>query len=244
MTASLALLSPDIVKRRVMVALELVDPITGRLAGADMRVSGPGFAAPSVTRAGQIVWTDPQPPLDPADPAPPPDRQLAIEAIARHGQFAPYSRTLTLPVRLKDVPPPVYRDTLVPTGLYQAPPGRLAAAGMLIDAAASRQPVAGAKVRIWLQSRNDAAALDSNYQAISDTRGGFVAVVGDLAGDASMPQKAPAPDGAVIGWIAFTVGATTRHSLLLPLRRGRLFQAPAPFVWAALAAAPPALPAP
>jgi hypothetical protein len=115
---------------------------------------------------------------------------------------------------------------------------------MLIDAAASRQPVVGAKVRIWLQSRNDAAALDSNYQAISDTRGGFVAVVGDLAGDASMPQKAPAPDGAVVGWIAFTVGATTRHSPLLPLRRSRLFHAPAPFVWAALAAAPPALPAP
>ena len=244
MTASLTLLSPDIVKRRVMVALELVDPVTGRLAGADMRISGPGFAAPSVTRAGQIVWTDPQPPLDPADPAPPPDRQLAVEAVAHRGQFAPYGRTLTLPVRPKDVPPPVYRDTLVPTGLYQTPPGRLAVAGMLIDTVAARQPVAEAKVRLWLQSRNDAAALDSNYQAISDARGGFVAVVGDLAGDTAMLQKPPAPDGALVGWIAITLGATTRHSPLLPLRQGRLFQAPAPFVWAALAAAPPALPAP
>lgn len=244
MTASATLLSPDIIKRRVMVALELVDPVTGRLAGADMRVSGPGFAVPSITRAGQIVWTDPQPPLDPADPAPPPDRQLAIEAVARQGQYAAYARTLTLPVRPKDVPPPVYRDTLVPTGLYRPPPGRLAAAGMLIDAAATRQPILGAKVRIWLQSRNDAAALDSNYEAISDARGGFVTVVGDLAGDAPMPQKPPAPDGALVGWIAFTVGASTRHSPLLPLRQSRLFQAPAPFVWATLAAAPPALPAP
>jgi len=242
--ASLALLSPDVVKRRVMVALELVDPITGRLAGAEMRIGGPGFATPSVTRAGQIVWTDPQPPLDPADPTPPPDRKLAVGAIADRGQYAAYARTLTLPVRLKDVPPPVYRDVLVPTGLYQVPAGRLASTGMLIDAAASRQPVAGAKVRIWLQSRNDAAALDSNYQGISDDRGGFVAVVGDLAGDAPMPQKPPSPDGAVVGWIAFTLGATTRHSPLLPLRQGRLHRAPAPFVWAALAAAPPALPAP
>lgn len=244
MTVPHTLTSPDTVKRRVMVALELVDPITGRLAGPDMRISGPGFATPSVTRAGQIVWTDPQPPLDPGAPTAPPDRKLAVGAIANGGQYAPYARTLTLPVRPKNVPPPVYRDTLVPTGLYQAPPGRLAAAGMLIDAAASRAPVAGAVIRIWLQSRNDAAALDGNYQAISDDRGGFVTVVGDLAGDAPMPQKPPSPDGAVVGWIAFTLGAITRHSPLLPFRQGRLYRAPAPFVWAVLAAAPPALPAP
>ncbi|MEI9852786.1 MAG: hypothetical protein WDN24_20150 [Sphingomonas sp.] len=52
MTASLTLLSPDTVKRRVMVALELVDPVTGRLAGAGMRIRAPGFAPPSITRAG------------------------------------------------------------------------------------------------------------------------------------------------------------------------------------------------
>jgi hypothetical protein len=235
MTVALTLLSPDTIKRRMLVALELIDPVTGRPSGGAMRVRAPGFAPPTVTRAGQIVWTDPEPPAQ---------RKIEILAVADRGQFAPYPLMLTIPARLPGAAAVIHRDTLVPTGLYEAPPGRLAVSGMLIDAVATRQPVVGATVRIWLQSRNDAAALDSGYQGLSDARGGFVAFVGDLGSDAPMPLAPPAPEGGLVGWLAVTLGNVTCHSPLLPVRQSRLYRAPAPFVWAALSATPPPLPAP
>ncbi|MDB5678518.1 hypothetical protein [Sphingomonas bacterium] len=233
MTAMLALQSPDTITHRMMIALELVDPVTGRAAGQAMRVHAPDFRPATVTRAGQIVWID----TAPSEP-----RKLVVEAVADRGQFAPYADILMIPPRLPGAAAIVHRVTLTPTGLYQAPPGRLSVAGMLIDTVAARQPLAGAKVRIWLQSRNDAAVLDSNYEGLSDDRGGFVAVVGDLGGDTPMLLKPPAPDGGLVGWLAVTVGATTRHSPLLPLRQSRPYRAPAPFAWADLAPNPPALP--
>ena len=239
MTGALDLMSPDTIERRMLVALVLIDPVTGRPAGGAMRVSAKGFAPPRVTRAGQIVWTDPEP------PAP---RTIEITAVADRGQFAPYPPApnpplkLAIPARLPGAAAVIHTDTLVPTGLYEAPPGRLSTAGMLIDTAAARQPIAGAKVRIWLQSRNDAAALDSDYEGLRDDRGGFVAFVGDLGGDGPMPLAPPAPEGGLVGWLAVTVGATTRHSPLLPLRQSRLYRVPAPFIWANMAAGPPAFP--
>lgn len=235
-----AMLSPDTFRRRLLVALELIDPVTNRPAGAAMRVTAKGFAPPTVTRAGQIVWTDPEPPAA---------RTIEIAGVADCGQFAPYPAvTLNIPVRAPGAAPVIHRDTLVPTGLYEPPAGRLALAGMLIDTAAARDPIVGAKLRIWFQSRNAATALDSQYEARSDERGGFVAFAGDLGSDAPMPLKPPAsplppaPDGSVVAWLAVTVGATTRHSALQPLRQARLLRAPLPLIWADLAATPPAFP--
>jgi hypothetical protein len=73
----------------------------------------------------------------------------------------------------------------------------------------------------------------------------FMAVVTDLGGRDLLPTpppqvgQPPAPEGGVVGWVAFTTGGATRHSDLLPLRQGRLLRPPAPFAWTALNAAEP-----
>ena len=61
-STALGLHTPDEVKRRVMFALELVDPVTGRLAFADMVVTAPGFAPPVRSASGRFVWIDVDPP--------------------------------------------------------------------------------------------------------------------------------------------------------------------------------------
>ena len=58
MTGALNLVSPDTIERRVLVAVELRDPITGLLAGRAMCIRAPGLAPPTVTRAGQRKSTD------------------------------------------------------------------------------------------------------------------------------------------------------------------------------------------
>src|SRR5215204_2570315 len=61
-STALGLHTPDEVKRRVMFALELVDPVTGRLAFEDMIVTAPGFAPPVRSASGRFVWIDVDPP--------------------------------------------------------------------------------------------------------------------------------------------------------------------------------------
>lgn len=235
MSAVFPLAQADRIQRRVLLALELVDPITGRLAGHDLSVQAKGFSPPTVTRLGQIVWTDPEPPAD---------RTVAIEVAARRGQFAPYTAVVTVPARGPHVPVVVHRDVLVPTGLYEPPPGRLGAAGMLVEntAADVLVPVPDATVTVMLQSQRDATPLDSAETGTTDARGGFVAMVGPLGDDAPMSRGPPAPEGAVIAWLRIKRADITRHSPMLPMRNNRLYRAPQPFGWANLSQNPPPLP--
>ncbi|RSU75606.1 hypothetical protein BRX37_11215 [Sphingomonas sp. S-NIH.Pt3_0716] len=240
MTALFPLAHADRVKRRVLLALELVDPVTGQLAGEQMTVTAPGFRPPTITKLGQFVWIDPEPPAN---------RTVTIEAVATRGQFAPYSATVAVPMRAPQTPVLVQRATLTPTGLYEPPAGRLGVAGMLVEDAAVDPPVpvADAKVKIMLQSASDAGPLDGAYTGVTDVRGGFVAMVGSLGDDAPMPRVPTTADprvadGAIIGWISVERAGAPRFSALLPMRRNQLFRAPTPFGWAALSATEPTLP--
>jgi hypothetical protein len=227
----LKLASPDRIPRRALFALELVDPVTGLLAGAEMEVSLPGLRLPRVSSEGRLVWTD----FDP--PAP---RSVSVAGRSRRGIFATFDRHFALPARQPRQPAAhlIRRVNLRPTGLYEPPPGVLAAAGMLIEDAAGRAPVQRAGVRLQLRHSDGATTIGAPRSAWSDERGGFVAVMGDLG--FQTPEFSAKPEPRLLGWLRVRrPGLGVRFSGTFPLRNGRLHRLPEPLVWAALALAPP-----
>lgn len=222
MSGSSTLSGGDPVLRRAMFVLELVDPVTKTPMGAVMEAQAEGLRAPSVTRAGQFVWLDIDPPAD---------RSIKVSAAARHKQFAPFEAVLAIPMRTADKAPAVIRRDLQPTGLYQPPAGRLAAAGMVIRNAGAREPIAGARIVLALASGGLGAALRSSLVAVSDERGGFVAVAAGFGEDKPQPAPRPAPEGSVAGWLEVAIEGATRKAPNLTLRQGQLNYLPAPLVW-------------
>jgi hypothetical protein len=234
---ALGLHAPDEVKCRVMFALELVDPVTGRLAFADMVVTAPGFAPPVRSASGRFVWIDVDPPAQ---------RTVKVTATSKRRIFAPLEKALEVPARDAGVTAAdlVWRFPLEPTGLYAPPAGMLAAAGMLIAAAADRTPLAGVAVTLQFRDASDGSVLASNYVARTDDRGQFVAVVPALGGGGPMMLPPPDAVAGLVGWLAFTNALPeTRYTPLLPLRKGRMLRLPNPLAWGDLLnGAPPAPP--
>jgi hypothetical protein len=57
MSALFPVLAPDLIRRRVLFAVALVDPITGRLVSRGLRVTADGLAGrPVVNHSGHFVW--------------------------------------------------------------------------------------------------------------------------------------------------------------------------------------------
>jgi hypothetical protein len=224
--------APDRIKRRVMFALELVDPITGGLA-TGLVVEAPGLPPPVLTPSGRYVWTDFDPPAQ---------RHVKVTARSRRGIFAPFEAEFDTPARLPGVGAPmlVQRFALEPTGFYEPPDGMLAAAGQLLVSAADRSP--RPQVPVTLQFRDAAlpnGLIDPGHVGRTDPRGQFVTVARRLADEVD-PAPPPAPWGQVIGWLTFSpAGEPPRHTGLLPLRKGRLLRLGAPLLWSALSGNPP-----
>jgi hypothetical protein len=225
MTAPAILPGGDRVPRRALFVLELLDPVTGAAAGGCFDVSAKGLGAPNLTRAGQLVWID----LDP-----PEARTVAVTATARGSEFTHYRELLQVPARGPGMAPLRVTRTLQPTGLYVPPPGMLAAAGMLMDTAAARAPIPGAAIVLVLAAGMLGSTLRSTLAANSDERGAFVAVAAGLAGESPAPAPRPAPDGSVAGWIEVTIGGTMKQTGELILRQSQTNYLPAPLIWADL----------
>jgi hypothetical protein len=228
-TVELTFHKADTVKRRVMFALELIDPGRGVSAGDQMKVTAEGFRAPRVTSAGQYVWTDVDPPTA---------RDVKVEATAVRDWFKTYSATIAVPARADGVRIHVERAVLEPTGLYEPPAGKLAAAGMLIDTVQARTPLEGVTVELALRD-SVGTILISTLRAKTDSRGSFVAMASDPGNAVPMPAPPPATEGSLVGWLRFTRQGAVRHSALLPLRQGRLLRVADPLVWNDLSATEP-----
>jgi hypothetical protein len=223
-STALGLHAPDAIKRRVMFALELVDPVTGRLASEGMVITAPGLAPPVLSPSGRFVWIDIDPPAK---------RAVKIKAESKRRIFAPLEEEFEVPARGPGIGAGdlLKRFNLVPTGLYEPPPGALAVAGTLIDTTADRNGLPGVSVNLCLHGQTDPIASD--YVATTDKRGQFVAVMMP-APDASGPLAPPPPDSAarLVGWLAFTTpGSQTRYTPLLVLRKGRLLRHAEPLAW-------------
>jgi hypothetical protein len=222
MTGAAILPGGDFVLRRAMFVLELIDPVAGVPAGAELEARAKGFGAPSVNRAGQFVWRDVDPPAD---------RTVKVTATSRNGQFAPFEETFAIPRRTPTTPLTPVRRTLAPTGLYVPPPGRLAAAGMLIDDEAARTPLSGADVVLVLSESTLGMELRSSFVATTDPRGSFVTVAAGFGSETPKPAPRPAPDGTVAGRLEVSFQGFVRRTSGLLLRQSQLNYLPGPLVW-------------
>lgn len=222
----------DPVPRRAMFALALIDPVTrlavggAMAASATIAASAQALRAPGLTSSKCFVWFDFDPPAQ---------RSITISAAAPGRQFAPYAETLMIPPRAAIVPTLLIERTLTPTGLYRPPAGRLAVAGMLIDdkAADKRNPIAGAKVLLVLDSDTLGTPIRSTLTAITDERGSFVAVAVGVGTQVPKPAPSPAPDGSAKATLEVTWHGTTLKAAIMP-RLAQLNYLPKPLAWAAL----------
>lgn len=222
----------DPIGRRAMFVLELVDPVTQLPVGgsldvnASVETSAEALRAPGLTRAGQLVWLDLEPPAV---------RSIRVSATTPARDFAPYEEVLAIAQRTDGTPPTLVRRNLRPTGLYRPPAGRLAAAGMLIDdkAVGARNPVADAQLMLVLDADALGTELRSSLIAVTDARGGFVAVAKGFGTQVPQPAPRPALDGSVAGRLEVTWQGATRKSVVT-LRQAQLNYLPEPIAWADL----------
>jgi hypothetical protein len=148
MTASFPISAPDLVRRRVLFAVALVDPMTGALVSEGMRVDAAGLVGkPIVNASGNFVWL--------AEGAARPD---AVTVTPEGRPFEPETRNVA------PIPDPPAEDPLQPaipidqtlrrlrillrpTPAYPFPDGVTVLHGRLQETAAANAPrVAGAAV--------------------------------------------------------------------------------------------------
>ncbi len=220
----------DVIKRRTMFALELIDKITGERVSDRLAVSVAGLPAPVVTPSRRFVW------IDLEDPA---DRSVDVAIRSLDRRFADETVSCSLVANVDGTPASDLLQThdLEPTGLYDPPPGLFAATGMVIEAAAQRTPVPALQVVAATPTGNSA------YAALTDPRGGFVVAFPELVGLA-----ADDPDADSFGgWLMLRRPQDgqpdeIRYSPALQFRPGRRLALPEPLAWAALTPNPPPVP--
>jgi hypothetical protein len=223
--------SPDRVHRRVMFGVEFIDPVTRRIVSERLKVRATGLGEPLRSPTGRFVWFDQDPPAA---------RPVTVTAEALDGKFTADPLAFVAPAHDPDLPPPpdlLRTVELRPTGLYDPPEGMIAVSGMLVTTHGSADPVDGIEVSIELR-HGGGSVFTSSYVAVTDARGGFVAVINDLGGTIPDLPEPPTVEGALTGWLRFFDG-TGHFTGLLPLRRGRRVYLAEPVEWDALAGVQP-----
>jgi hypothetical protein len=229
--------SYDHVVRKVMLALEFVDPLSGMPVTRGLKVTVQGLGAPQRVTAARFIW------LLKGEPA---AQDIVVEAVSTDLRFRDLTATIAVPANDGETKPAALRKPLLlePTGLNLPPAGMTSVGGMLIDDNDPPGGIADAKVTIQLRDIGT-QTFTASYTAVSDPRGGFVAAAPDFHKAAPTPAPPPvpggppAPEGSVVGWLEIRKGGVTHYTAPLALRPGRLLRLPAPLQLSTLSQAPP-----
>lgn len=227
----------DNISRRVMFALEFLDPVTKRIVTEGLQPSIAGFSPPLKGHNGRFVW------LEESEPA---QRDLAVTLAVSNPM---YGQPDIEDLQFDDVPPNdgqtrperlLERVELPISPNYVPPDGLIGVRSMLIDAEESGVPIP--KARCMLAFFHDGEQrFTSERVAITDERGAFAALADDL--DDIVPRASPpGSDGNLLGWLAVDRSddlEPIKFTGLLPLFRGRMTQLRRPISWAALNEGPP-----
>jgi hypothetical protein len=220
----------DRLERRVMFAMDFRDPVTRLPVVEGLKVSAEGLGPPLRAPSGRFVWFDRDPPAE---------RDVRVTALSTDGRFLDFEEVITAPAHVPDIPAfdLSMARTLRPTGLYEPPEGMTGIAGWLVEDQ-GRIAVTDAEVSIAFRHAGNQLFV-SDYKAVTDKSGGFVAVANDL-GDI-VPDPAPSGSEAnILGWLVVARPAQpARFTVMLPLRAGRVARIAAPLQWKDLQTAPP-----
>jgi hypothetical protein len=144
--------SPDDVRRRVLFAVELVDPVTLEVRYEDLAVEADGLTQPpSINRSGRFVWLR-EGNRWPGAITVKPDRRLGFAPHVAAAPPRPPDLDAATPTQR------LVRITLRPTGAYAFEAGVTAVRGRLReDGGATAPPVEGALVQLAWQDADTGA---------------------------------------------------------------------------------------
>jgi hypothetical protein len=213
------------VRRRVMFAVEFLDPVTRLAVAKGLRPSSKALAAPLLNRSRRFVWR-----LDDA----PAKRPVHIDLEIDDKMYGPPAEPLDFVIEANDGthPPAVFLHsfTLTTTSLYRPPAGVTAAVGRVLEGGGSREPVAGVEVVVEVSHDSHAGSFASRHVARTDERGEFSAALVGLT-DEKLDHH-PTEPGAVDAWLTLTNGGPSRaRPPVRALRRGRLNYLAQPLLW-------------
>jgi hypothetical protein len=195
MVASNLQKEPDVLRRRVLFAVGLVDPLTGQFISSGIKVSVDGLVRPPiVNRTGYFVW------LVEGDARPskvtvtPDGAPYEHETVAVGTLPPPPPEDPSLPINPDDAPNRRLHIYLRPTGAYPFPDGAIIVRGKLRETAAPNAPVV-TDARIGLDWKSDTADwIPSPAAAATSEHGEFAAALALAPG-----AKLEKPDNKTIG---------------------------------------------
>lgn len=205
----------DQVSRKVVFALELLDPITGLAVTCGIAPSIPGLPPAIATPSRRFVWRDDGPPLA---------RQVDVALEIVNPQYLPPLVALQFNLPANDgtaAPAALLRQaSLRTTALYKPPEGAIAVIGTLRDGGGSSLPLAGAEITIEISHSGGTGQHQSSHTAITDSKGDFTTVLTGLSDE--VPDPEPGASGAIAGWLRVNTPAGTRlRAIDPPLRPGK-----------------------
>jgi hypothetical protein len=221
--------TPDRIERKILFALELLDPIT-RLPVSDGIIPVvKGLAPPKLTPSRRFVWRDNAAPaqrdvtvalkINNRQYAPPPEAELKFNIPANDGNIRP-----------EDL---LEQASLVTTAHYRPVDGMMAVTGLLLENSGTKQPLQDCIITIEASSDGGNSMFKSRHSAKTDKNGEFVAVLSGLTDEKLDPD--PQEPGTVSAWLLIKREQTIRAAALSPrMRLGKQITLTEPIFWAEL----------
>lgn len=215
----------EAVERKVVLAVELIDPVTGLAVTDGILPTIAGLAPAQTTASKRFVWRDDGPPRA---------RQVDVALKIANPQYRPPSARLQFNVPANDgsaTPAALLRQaSLRTTALYRPPDGAIAVTGTLQEGGGSNAPIAGAEITIEISHSGGTGQHRSSHTAITGSDGDFTAVLTGLTDE--VPDPEPGVSGAIAGWLRIRTPAGTRRRPIDPsLRAGRRAMLGGPVKW-------------
>lgn len=212
-------------RRRVMFAVEFLDPVTQLRVTTGLRPRAKGLAGPLLNPSGRFVWR-----LD----DPPAKRQIHIDLDIENKMYGAPAQPLDFEIAGNDgtVAPLdlLKRFVLTTTPLYRPPPGMSAAAGRVLSGGGSDDPLEGIEVLLEVSHDKHTGTFTSKHVAVTDKKGEFVVALSGLEEQKLDPHATDR--SALDAWLVLKNGnASVGRVPFPPLRRSRLTYLTVPVKW-------------
>lgn len=223
----------DRIARRVLLAIEFLDPVTGRVVRDGITPSVSNLPPPLKGHTGRFVWFESDVPV--------PRNITVTVAVANpmYSQPAPAALQFPMPANDDHTAPGEFlkQIKLNITPSYVPADGITAVTSMIIQDGDFSAVIADATCALSFIHDGD-QVFTSSRVATTAASGEFVAFADDL-GDIVPRTSAKDQPGDVLGWLEVRRGNQVKFTRFLPLRRGRLTQLREPISWANLLADAP-----
>jgi hypothetical protein len=208
----------DHITQRVVFALELLDPITGRAVSDRIIPKIKNLPPPVLTPSQRFVWRE---------TGAPKARQVDVALEIKNPMFGAPSLPMhfSLPANDGTTAPSALlgQAVLSTTSRYKPPAGMTGVTGMIVSSDAAAVPVPGVAVRIVLSHDGETALFTSSHVAVTDANGEFCTVVQGLSDEKLDPD--PLVPGALLASLVLEKsGLTKRREIVPSLSNGRISQ--------------------